>query len=74
MPFLENSECNQSQSCASIMYHKSGFECVVKQLWMVLYKEDCDSNDCELPSRQATPSTLDKGVACGEAACGVDYY
>ena len=24
---------------------------------MVLYKPDCDSNDCELPSGQATPST-----------------
>ena len=43
---------------------------LVKQLQMVLYKPDCDSNDCELPSGQATSSTLAKvkGVACGEAA------
>ena len=29
-----------------------------------------NSNDCELPSGQATPSTLAKDVACGEAVCG----
>ena len=33
---------------------------------MVLYKPDCNSNDCELPSGQATPSILAKGMACGE--------
>ena len=25
---------------------------------MVLYKPDCDSNDCELPNEKATPSIL----------------
>ena len=25
---------------------------------MVLYKPDCDSNDCELPNKKATPSIL----------------
>ena len=51
-------------------YSKSGFECVVKQLRMVLYKSGCNnSNDCELPSGQATPSTLVKDVTCDEAAC-----
>ena len=34
---------------------------IVKQLQMVLYKQDCDSNDCNLPS--GTPSILAKGVA-----------
>ena len=29
-----------------------------------------NSNDCELPSGQATPLTLAKDVACSEAACG----
>ena len=33
---------------------------------MVLYNPDCDSNDCELQSGQATLSTLAKGVVCGE--------
>ena len=42
-----------------MVYHRSGFECVVKRLRMVL---DCDSNDCELLSGQATPSTVAKGV------------
>ena len=36
---------------------------------MVLYKPECDSNDCKLLSGQATPSTLAKCVACGETAC-----
>ena len=40
---------------------------------MALYKPDCDSNDCELPSGQATPSILARGVAC-EAARGVGYF
>ena len=53
-------------------YRRSGFDCVVKRLRMALYKPDCDSNDCELPSGQATPSILARGVAC-EAACGVGY-
>ena len=48
-----------------VYYHRSGFECEVK---MVLYKPDYDSNDCKLPSGQTTPSTLAKGVACGETA------
>ena len=39
------------------LYHRTGFECKGKQLWMVLYKPDCDSNDCNLPKRQATPSS-----------------
>ena len=51
-----------------MVYRRSGFECVVKRLRMVLYKLDCDSNDCELLSGQATPSTVAKGVACSEAA------
>ena len=33
-----------------------GFECVVKRLRMALYRPDSGSNDCELPSGQATPS------------------
>ena len=41
-----------------MLYHRPGFECVVKQLRMVLYKPDCDSNDCELPNGKATPSIL----------------
>ena len=40
-----------------------------KWLWIVLYKPDCDSNDCELLSGQATLSTLAKDMACGVAAC-----
>ena len=40
------------------IYRRSGFECVVKRLRMVLYKPDCDSNDCELPNEKATPSIL----------------
>ena len=35
---------------------------------MAPYKQDCDSNDCELPSGQATPSILARGVACEAAA------
>ena len=35
---------------------------------MALYKSDCNSNDCELPSGQATPSILARGVACEAAA------
>ena len=35
---------------------------------MALYRPDCDSNDCELPSGQATPSILARGVACEAAA------
>ena len=35
---------------------------------MALYKPDCDSNDCELSSGQATPSILARGVACEAAA------
>ena len=31
---------------------------------MALYKPYCDSNDYELPSGQATPSILARGVAC----------
>ena len=31
---------------------------IVKRLQMVLYKPDCDSNDCELPNGKATPSIL----------------
>ena len=31
-------------------YCRLRFECIVKRLWMVLYKSDCNSNDCELPS------------------------
>ena len=45
---------------AHIIYYKShrtGFECIVKRLRMVLYKPGCDFNDCELPSGQATPSS-----------------
>ena len=53
-------------------YRRPGFDCVVKRLRMALYKPDCDSNDCELPSGQATPSILARGVAC-EAARGVGY-
>ena len=34
------------------VYRRSGFDCVVKRLRMALYKTDCDSNDCELPSGQ----------------------
>ena len=41
-----------------MLYCRSGFECVVKQLWMVLYKPDCDSNDCKLPNEKATPSEV----------------
>ena len=40
---------------------------------MVLYKLDCDSNDCELLSGQATPSTVAKGVACSEAAWAMGW-
>ena len=40
-----------------MIYHRTGFECVVKWLQMALYKADCNSNDCKLPSRQATPSS-----------------
>lgn len=29
---------------------------------MALYKSDCKSNDCELPSDQATPQTLAREV------------
>ena len=29
---------------------------------MVLYKSDCESNHCELPSEQATPPTLAREV------------
>ena len=36
---------------------------------MVQHTPDCNSNDCELLNGQATPLTLAKGVACGEAAC-----
>ena len=43
---------------AVAIYRRSGFDCVVKRLRMALYKPDCDSNDCELPSGQATPSIL----------------
>ena len=39
-------------------YRRLGFECVVKRLQMVLYKPDCDSNNCELPNEKATPSIL----------------
>ena len=35
---------------------------------MAPYRPDCDSNDCELPSGQATPSILARGVACEAAA------
>ena len=52
-------------SIEHIIYHRSDFECVVKWLPMVLYKPDYNSNDCELPSRQTTPSTLVKGTRCG---------
>ena len=33
----------------------------------VMHKPDCNCNDCELPSGQAIPSTLVKGlgVVCG---------
>lgn len=48
-------------------YYRSGFEFVVKQLWMVQYKPDYDSNDSELPRGEATPSTLAEGVAYSEA-------
>ena len=58
-----------AQRMIIILYHRSGFECVVKQLRMVLYKPDCDFNDCELPNEKATPSIFSyRGVAC-EAAC-----
>ena len=40
------------------MIAKVGFEYIVKRLRMVLYKPDCDSNDCELPNWRATPSIL----------------
>ena len=46
--------------CSSLglcKYCRTGFECVVKWLWMALYKPDCDCNDCELLSGQATPSS-----------------
>ena len=51
-----------------LVNHRSSFECVMRK---VLYKPYCDSNDWELPSRQATSSTLARGtnVACGEASC-----
>ena len=39
-------------------YCRLGFEYVVKQLRMVLYKPGCDSNDCELPNKKVTPSIL----------------
>ena len=55
-----------SDCATEIQYNRSDFECVVKRLRMVLYKPDCNSNDCKLQSGQATPSTLAKGVA----ACG----
>ena len=35
-----------------VEYRRSGFDCVVKLLRIVLYKRDCDFNDCELPSGQ----------------------
>ena len=38
----------------TILYCRSGFDCVVKRLRMALYKPDCDFNDCELPSGQYT--------------------
>ena len=40
--------------CANCVcvYHRSGYDCVVKRLRMALYKPDCDFNDCELPSEQ----------------------
>ena len=38
-----------------VYYRRSGFECVVKQLWMMLYKPDCDSNDYELLSVKPHP-------------------
>ena len=34
------------------LYRRTGFDYVVKQLRMALYKPDCDFNDCELPSGQ----------------------
>ena len=33
---------------STTQYERSDFECIVKQLRMVLYKPNCDSNDCEL--------------------------
>ena len=39
-------------------YRTPGFNCALKQLQMVLYKSDCDSNDYKVPSEQATPPTL----------------
>ena len=39
-----------------LKYRRTDFEHVVKQFQMALYQPDCNSNDCELPSRQPTPS------------------
>ena len=54
-----------------VEYHNSGFESVVKQLQVVLYKPDCNTIDCKLPSGQAT-----QVVACSEPGCEllIDYH
>ena len=47
---------------------------------MVLYKPDCDSNDCEQPNEKATPSILAIEVwlvrlhACGVAGLLIEYH
>ena len=57
-----------------VVYCRSGSECIVKQLQMLLYKPDCNSNDCELPNEKATPSILPIEVWLGcEAVSGVGY-
>ena len=35
-------------------YRRSGFEYVLKWMQMALYRPDCNSNDCKLPSTQVT--------------------
>ena len=36
----------------------------------MLYKPDCDSNDCELPNEKATPSIFSYRDVAYEVACG----
>ena len=52
----------------SLRYRRLDFKCVVKRLRMVLTSHIAILMVCELPSEQATPSALAKGVAYGEAA------
>ena len=41
---------------------------------MVLYKLDCDSNDCKLPNGKATPSILAIEVWLMRLHVGLDHY